>query len=799
MRKNLLINELYAKPDVLLIDHILDVGYIAEALMKYGRAYTMIQAINKDTKIDFATLVNSIAWLCALHDIGKAHPKFVTKMYATSTNEKLIEIYENLKEKNLVKDGDYSGFRHERFSRDILKDYFEENYYPEDTEIFANLVAYHHQGKDASDFSDRINLKDEDWTKAHKEIISQVNKIWNFDKSLGCISKNINGILYSILSIMVTADWIASGSKWHESVTDDKQACAKKFIEENELSYIPMSKRFKDIKWSDIFIFSPNNMQSKVITAAKENPYLTIIEYPCGGGKTEAALSAAINMGANKSGIYIATPTMSTAKGMALRMNELAKKANLDINIPEFDSSTLWSDEDMLKVPNYLWTSKSRHRMLYPFAVGTIDQILKTMLYYRYACIGLMGLSDKVLIIDEVHAYDSYMLSELKMLLQWCRFLEIPVILLSATLPTITKNELLKAVGCKETKNISDYPLITTFGKDGCKYIPIDYIGRKFKINIIEAENYNEAWENELTKNYNGCNAFIKGTVDNTWELFKISKTVGNNTIMFQGRDTLKHKEDKTTLLLNILGKDRTNRPEKLSLVATSIIEQSLDIDLDRMFTCIAPIDLLIQRFGRVWRHSDIGTIRENEIIDNPITIIIPKDKSKLISIYSSEILNRTIKVISDLSELDTVADARRLIDEVYDSKELIDDMVKLLNVGTKRIEPPTRDAMFDNAANFYSKFRPIQSETRFETFPTVSIGIVEKSDITGIEDNYDKIKKVMRENVVGISLMKAGEIRVDPITFKHKLISDVRFYLKDDLANQNIELLEDGLKWNNN
>ena len=803
----LTLDDLFAKLDRTLIDHILDVACVAEALMRYGRAYNMTKSIAETTGVDFDTVVNSICWLCALHDIGKAHPSFVSKMYAESTNTKQVEIYKRLLEAGLVKEGDFSGFRHERFSRDILKKYFANSGYPIEANDFADLVAYHHQGKEESDFSDTITLKDGPWLAMHDQIIDIVEQHYKFDRTFAANRNFVNGVNYSILSIMVTSDWIASGQLWREMVDTipDRKYCAKKFLTENYLLYKPMSERFENIQWHNAFNFKANDMQIKSIEASKDTPELMIIEYPCGGGKTEAALSAAVHMGYDRSGIFIATPTMATAKGMTLRMNTLAKHLGLGFNIPEFDSSNLWSDNDMLKIPSELWTSKSRHRMLYPFAVGTVDQVLKTMLYYRYACIGLMGLSDKILIIDEVHAYDSYMKTEIKMLLKWCKFLHIPVIMLSATLPTLTKIDLLRTMGCKqEDLNISnEYPLITTCNQAKCKSYYVRCTGRKFKINIIETPNYEQTWEDEIAKKYNGVTAFIEGTVDQSWTLFNMANKYKLKPMMFNGRDTLEHKEKKTLDLLTKLGPNRSKRPKKLTLASTSIIEQSLDIDLDRMFTCIAPIDLLIQRFGRVQRHSDKGTIRETETINNPINIIISTKMGDMpcSKIYGVSILQKTIDVIRGMTEIDTVKDARKLIDDVYDNPYTIDRPKLIIAANFNTIEDPSKDAMFDNNNNKYARFKAIQNATRFETYPTVSIAIINNPDeIFDIEHNYDKIKKIMMSQIVTISEFQNSDIDVSPLTFdEHKLLTDVNFYLSEDLLKQNIVLTDDGLKFGKN
>lgn len=791
--------ELYAKPDYRLIDHILDVGYVAEALMRYGRAFNMVKIISEKTDIPFDVCVNSISWLCALHDIGKAHPYFISKMYSNSEN--LSDIYESLKERNLTKDGDFSGFRHERYSRTILKNYFIKNEYPKESVKFANLVAYHHQGKSFNDFTDSIVLDDVHYTNIHTQIIDIINKEWSFDKEF---SKNyLNGMMYSILSIMVTADWIASGKKWRDLLYSDKRECARQFIKDNELSYIPMSERFKDLHWDNVFDFKPNALQEKILEIAKDKPQLMIVEYPCGGGKTEASLVSSILMGSEKSGIYIATPTMSTAKGMTNRMNDLSKKAGLGLNIPEFDTSAVWSENDMIKIPKSLWVAKTRHKMLYPFAVGTVDQIIKTMLYTRYECISLMGLSDKVLVIDEVHAYDSYMLAELKMLLKWSKYLNIPVILLSATLPTITKNELLEAYGCSkdELPTSKEYPLITTYGDNGCNCTPVSCEGKKFKIEIIETDNVINTWNDIFSRDYKGCNAYIESTVDRTWELFKMANSYKDKVMMFNGRDTLSNKEDKTLRLIDELGKNRVNRPDNITLTATSIIEQSLDIDLDRMFTYVAPIDLLIQRFGRVWRHSDVGTIRENESVYNPITIIIPTNHNTLPTyIYNREVLENTIDVLKNMTEIDTVRDARWLIDTVYNSEEWINDVRQIMRASKRTIESPTETNMLINRNENYVLFNTNRPVTRDADYPTVQMAIVDKDDV--IDVDYTKVKDIMLNKTIVIAEKKIEDLRgrgIEPLETPHDWLKDVYLFDKDMLLNLGIELTGDGLKWYNN
>ena len=791
---SLLLNEIYAKPDYHLIDHILDVGYVAEALMKYGRAYTMVQSIVDETGIDFETVVSSICWLCALHDIGKAHPNFIGKMYPNYEN--LIDLYNDLKERGLLTNDNCNNFRHERYSRTILENYFKNNEYPRKAKKFAHLVAYHHQGKIYNNFDSEVNCKIEEYSAIHNQIIEEVSQIWSFDKDFSnCYT---NGVMYSTLSIMITADWIASGTMWYSKVTSDKRESAKRFIEDNQLSYTPMLERFKGVEWNDVFAFEQNDLQKTVISLAKENPQLMIVEYPCGGGKTEASLVASVYMGRNKSGIYMAMPTMSTARNMTLRMNEIANP--LGIKVPEFDSSVVWSNEDLLKIPKYLWTSKSRHKMLYPFAVGTIDQILKIMLYTRYAGLELVGLSDKVIVIDEVHAYDSYMLTEIKMLLEWAKFLHIPVILLSATLPTITKQELLMASGCSRENlpNSNEYPLITTYNNGECKCTPVACKGRDINIQIIETNDIQETYRNELSKYKTGCIAFIGSTVDKTWEIFRTAQELDLKPFMFNGRDTLSNKEHKIEMLIDTLGKKKDHRPEYMCLTATSIIEQSLDIDLDRMCTFVAPIDLLIQRFGRVWRHSDIGTIREVEHIDTPISIIIPISESDLpTKIYDKQVLTNTIKELKEMTTINTVIDARRLIDSVYNSKGLIDNLSKNIRANIRTIESPYGDTMFDNNNTQYARFEPNRPVTRDADYPTVQMAIVTPEEVTDVD--FNKVRHIMLNKTVVVACYKLEQMGIPSLDTPHEWLDEVQLYDEETLRHLGICITEDGLVWYNN
>ena len=605
-----------------------------------------------------------------------------------------------------------------------------------------------------------------------------------------------------MLACIVVSDWIVSGSTWANYMDTYKDAyvAADHFIKDHKLEYKPIVDTFKDVTWDKAFTFPKNGLQKLITSMTKDGFDLLLLEYPCGYGKTESSFIAALKAGIKKSGIYLAAPTTSTAKGLVKRCQEIMEKLGIDITIPEFDSSMIWSVNDMDKIPADLWTSKTRHQFLYSFACGTIDQALKSILMFRYSCISLFGLLDKVLIIDEVHAYDAYMLTELEALLKWCRFFKVPVIMLSATLPTKTKERLFKAMNMSKDSEIEKgYPLVSMIKDRTLIQQTPDCISKTIPISCIHVDDITENMVQIAKDTKKGCVAFIAPTVDESFELCdRLRNEITDcEVILYQGRDTVQGKTNKVQTLLNLLGKDRKNRPKKLIVVATSIIEQSLDVDFDRIITALAPIDLLIQRFGRGWRHCDMGTIREYETVTDPFTVLIPKTYGKLSLIYDKNILQRTEVAIKNLTSIDLISDIRRLIDYVY-SIEKFGEAISQIYAGSRCISTPfdDRSSIITEMDSDYQKFNPILPHTREETYPTVSIAILEeiKNDYS-----YEEVREIMQKNVVNIPLKKAEHFT--PAETDCKYFKDMMIFVGKGLIVEEgpykMQLTKDGLRIN--
>ena len=807
------VNDIYAKSDgKKLIDHLLEAGHVAHALLTYGRGKNAVQHIAKLLNVDVNKLIDLICFLIGTHDVGKAHPTFQLNLNESNTCcDEIHDTITKLALNDLICANDVGEMRHERYSRDIIYEYFNDLGLDKYSyEYLVDIVVFHHQGKSGNPdepvvcYGSETEDRWKEWRNVQRKLIGKIRSLWNIDVDFVQSIEDkqyTDGLCYFILSVMVTSDWIVSGKHWARKLYEcenDIEKAAEQFIAENELCCKPIKDYLGNLSWNNVFSFSKNDLQKSVTETTHYGSNVCVIEYPCGYGKTEAALALALKLGSDKSGIYLGAPTMSTAKGLANRCRNIAKSAGIDMNIPEFDSSMIWEDNEMEKIPRNRWVSRTRHQMLYPFAVGTIDQVLKSVIQYRYSCIGMLGLSDKVVIIDEVHAYDAYMLTELKALIKWCNFLNVPVILLSATLPTATKQQLFSASGIKEDikEYSNEYPLITYAHNGELIQENIDCVGKDVDIKTVESNDSIKTLFDSALSVESGCIALIAPTVDDAFALYDMLNDVetGCDVILYHGRMTVSDKSDKVKELLKLFGKDRSNRPKKAIVVATSIIEQSLDVDFDYMFTALAPIDLLIQRLGRVHRHSDKGTIREFTKIDSPFTVVIPNTYGNLARIYDSEILNRTKAELENIEKINTVSSVRNIIDSVYSNYYTQRDNVSRIRANSVTLNDPVKRDSVETSPENYRSFDPVMPMTREERYPTVDVIIIPE-----IKDEYrfEEVRDIMMNNCVSVA-----EYKIKPFTdfiTDNEYFNGARVYESNNLFVTNgvniMELTKDGLR----
>jgi CRISPR-associated endonuclease/helicase Cas3 len=379
----------------------------------------------------------------------------------------------------------------------------------------------------------------------------------------------------------------------------------------------------------------PRGVQVRIDTLPV-TPGLTLIEAPTGAGKTEAALAYVwrlIDAGFAES-IVFALPTQATANAMLKRVEEFAGKlfgensANVvlahgkrDFN-HEFQKLVNAGRKAMVQEKNDAsvqcseWLTQSRKRVfLGQIGVCTVDQVLLSVLPVKHKFVRGYGLNKSVLIVDEVHAYDSYMHGLLAEVVRRQRDTGGSVILLSATLPPLLRNKIVETWGGDGVTE-DTYPLITQVTTAGTLPLglPEEHLQPMKEVQVECLSLPNAMPDEELLSRIvmaaeTGCRvAIIANLVNDAQKIARLLRDPLRNPSfipvdIFHARYRFLDRQEKESLVLNEYGLDAKRGTGRI-LVATQVIEQSLDLDFDWMLTQICPVDLFFQRLGRLHRHE---------------------------------------------------------------------------------------------------------------------------------------------------------------------------------------------------
>jgi CRISPR-associated endonuclease/helicase Cas3 len=449
-----------------------------------------------------------------------------------------------------------------------------------------------------------------------------------------------------------------------------------------------------------LFSFAARQAQT-LVPQLPVAPSLTLIEAPTGSGKTEAALAYASQLlaaGLAESVIF-ALPTQATANAMLDRLERIAAilfpdaanvilahgKARYNQNIKALKARAKMrtvQGKEAASVHCAEWLAQSRKRVfLGQIGVCTVDQVLLSVLPVKHAFVRTLGLGKSVLIVDEVHAYDAYMYGLLGEVLKQQRESGGSVLLLSATLPYHQREALLASWGAGEAavRNAS-YPLVSWASFDGeCRTLelPEDETPPRRTVAIelrTSADLLPEAvLEDEIVASaHSGAKvAVICNLVADAQQLARRLRQRANVPVdIFHSRYRFIDRQDKDLEALKHYGKERA--PGGRILVATQVVEQSLDLDFDWMITQVCPMDLLFQRLGRLHRHER-SRPRGFEI-PRCTVFVPPADQfGDCENFYCKGILWRTRALLQGRSELVFPDAYRPLIEHVYEREPWLD------------------------------------------------------------------------------------------------------------------------------
>ncbi|MBS1712124.1 MAG: CRISPR-associated helicase Cas3' [Armatimonadetes bacterium] len=489
---------------------------------------------------------------------------------------------------------------------------------------------------------------------------------------------------------IVLCDWIASNEQFYlDDQLKEIDNPVEYLMKAREVAaawvlQLDLVRKQEDGKPSDV-VGTPRPLQ-KALVDSDIPPSLVIIEAPMGEGKTEAAWILAEKWRKyGYHGVFMALPTMATSDSLFRRYkDDYLKNLGRDEGTHLIHGMAwLRDDVEPENPPNVgepgddrslaaAWFRPTRRAMLAAHGVGTVDQAMLAGMHVKFGFLRLFGLADRVLVIDEVHAYDAYMSAIICRLLQWCACLKIPVVLLSATLSTKQRNAMIKAYGAMGGGIWPEapYPLITiaqpgesvkTIEPRASSLRTLNFVTHSGQLNDAKAT---ATLAKSLVQS-GGCCCVILNTVKQAQAVYAALDTEVPK-LLFHARFTAEDRERIASKVIQLFGKERSNRPEKFILVATQVVEQSLDVDFDHMISEIAPMDLLLQRSGRLHRHR----MRKDEPL---LHVLTPspdlQDFGGTGYVYAEKPLFRTVAILSGTCQAELPRDFRQLVERTYGSE----------------------------------------------------------------------------------------------------------------------------------
>lgn len=493
------------------------------------------------------------------HDLGKINTKFQNKLY-----KKLgIELLEDNIEGEEIP--------HNFLSPHLIDvDMFEEIYGREKTKILVSSVYYHHT-REPKEIKEE-NLKDLNVQKEALGNFFNLN-LSKIEDSIGryILNEKNEDILKSRSYIMIKGllnklDYIASMDK-------DEVDVEESYLQ-NGQTVTDIVKEIINTKYKAEY----REVQRYMLNYQNEN--LVVISYT-GSGKTEAAL---LWIGESKA--FYTLPLKVSINAMYRRIfNELEFKKAVLLHSDAY--SFYQEQEDNIN------SYDRAKRMSSPLIITTVDQLFKIAFRYRGYEEILATLSYSKVIIDEIQMYSPQMLAYILLGLKMITELGGKFAIITATFPPLLYHMMDK--------------LKIPYKKQEKKFIP--HLSNRHKIQLIEENEFDFKKIKELSKQKKIL--IIVNTVKRAQELYE----------KLEGKANLLHshfiKEDRDLLEEEILlFGDRSKR--KGIWISTQIVEASLDIDFDILFTEMCSIDSLFQRMGRVYRKRNYNEKQPNVyILDN--------------------------------------------------------------------------------------------------------------------------------------------------------------------------------------
>ncbi len=668
-------------PGIPVRQHLLAVACVAEVLL---RRFPRLCA-----RCGIAP--SAVLFLAASHDVGKLSLDFLQKSSVW------------LERQGLTEKAARGGWKvvytrpHPRISCDSLQKFLADNRLAsrKGAACWAAVVGAHH-GRIARRYSSAPIALRETERLLEDERQKCLGELWeHFGKpALPDVQDRNSPSLWCVAGLITLADWIGSDERFFPPDTAlDEASLRQRATEAVDAIGLGLPPVTQGLSFADIFAGrSPYPLQAEAATII-DRPGIHIIEAPMGMGKTEAALWTAYHLLARglADGIFFALPTQATSNRMFLRFADFVRQICPRAAPAQLIHGNSWLQNDLkaLVCPaspegeaDACWFNTSRRSLFAPFGVGTVDQALLAVLAVRHFALRRFALAGKVVIVDEVHTYDMYTGTLTRYLCRELEQLGCTVIILSATLTEDARCSLLSLPAGEERKDVP-YPRIS--GRVSDSVLPeVSPPSLPDKTIRIEHPGREEAWALALELAGKGAQVlWICNTVDRAQEDFSEFRRRtaplrdGPDTGLLHSRFPFYRREALEQEWMSRLGPEGTRQKGSI-LVSTQIVEQSVDLDADALFSELAPTDMLLQRLGRLWRCP-----RSGRPVEKPLFHLLREDVScndfrrmDALSIkaclgdkafvYSPYVLLRTLELWESLECLSLPSGIRELMAATY-------------------------------------------------------------------------------------------------------------------------------------
>jgi len=688
-----------------LLPHLLDVAAVSSSLLK---------AVPPPVALPMSE--TWIAALVGLHDFGKANPGFQLKLGRSHVGDYRLERDQpdrhDISTAGLLRDQLKNLGVHSRTAASLSHAVAAHHGHP-----FTNVEIVHGNRWEVS----------ETWAIAHRALFRGViNGTGTMDlPALPSDRTECSAFLQWLMGLTTTADWIGSSEalcRW-ERLSEwkgDPRAWyqSSSLLAQDALRSAGLLSPALQTEPDGFAAVqrvlganrSPRPLQvavANLLDVLPEEPALVVIEAPMGEGKTEAALSCS----AGSRGVYIAMPTQATSNALFPRLAQFLEAQPLQaatfpialahgsggiapaqLKLREIGLGTQDST-----VQACWWFQGSKRALLCAQGIGTVDQGLIGVLNTRHGFLRLFGLSGRTVIFDEVHAYDTYTGGLIERLIAWLKVLGCRVVVMSATLPASQRQSLLQAWAGSAAAEppAAPYPRISWavagqqqavgFAASRQQRVHVRSIPAELDALAVQAAGWASQGARVLV---------VVNKVARAQALFR--RLAGTRATLFHARFPMRQRLEIEKDVLSLFGPDGKARGGHV-LVATQVAEQSLDIDLDVLITDPAPVDLVLQRQGRIHRHE-----RERpDGFGKPVVYVGDLDQPIPIRelssfVYSDWDVLRSVAWLQAHRELSLPEDIDRAIQDVYGEWTAAGDPALMAALGQASI---VHDSEQDNMA----------------------------------------------------------------------------------------------------